>query len=65
MSRRPFALFALSFSVLAISACSDTTAPTPAAANVRQIQPSGQASFDATVPEDCRGGYSTSAGRAC
>jgi ABC-type oligopeptide transport system substrate-binding subunit len=65
MSRRPFALFALSFSVLAISACSDTTAPTPAAANVRQIQPSGQASFDVTDPGECRGGYLTGSGRAC
>jgi len=64
MSRRPFALLALTFATLAVSACADTTAPSSAAPTARQIQPSGQASFEVTDP-DCKGGYSTSTGRAC
>ena len=66
MSRRPFALLALSCTVLAFSACSDAaTAPRPAAPSVGQIQPSGQASFDVTDPDTCKNGYMTSTGRAC
>ena len=65
MSRRPFALLALSCTVLAFSACSDATAPRPAAPSVGQIQPSGQASFDVTDPDPCKGGYVTSGGRTC
>ena len=63
MSRRPFALLALSCTVLAFTACSDATAPRPAASSARQIQPSGQASFEVT--DVCRNGYMTSTGRAC
>jgi hypothetical protein len=62
MSRRSLALFALSLGTLALSACSDSTAPTAA---VRQIQPAGQASFDVTPPDECRNGYMTSTGKAC
>jgi hypothetical protein len=58
MSRRPFALIALSLVALSLSACSDTTAPTATAK--RQIQPTGQPSNDL-----CIGGYLESNGRAC
>jgi hypothetical protein len=60
MSRRSLVLLSLSCCTLALSACSDTTAPTS-----RQIQPSGQASFDTTPTDQCKNGYMTSTGRAC
>ena len=63
MSRRPFALLALSLVALAATACSDATAPTSNAPAVRQIQPAGQAAQD--VNPDCKGGYITGTGRAC
>jgi hypothetical protein len=58
MSRRPFALIALSLVALSLSACSDTTAPTASAP--RQVQPTGQPNYDM-----CAGGYLTSSGKAC
>lgn len=66
MSRRPFALLALSLVALAATACSDATAPTSSVQAVRQIQPSGQAAKDATTPPDvCKDGQMTSTGKAC
>jgi hypothetical protein len=64
MSRRPFVLLALSLVALATSACSDATAPKSSAPSARQIQPAGQAARDVTDP-DCKGGLSTSTGKAC
>jgi ABC-type oligopeptide transport system substrate-binding subunit len=60
MSRRSLVLLVLSVGTLALSACSDTTAPTS-----RQIKPAGQASFDVTDPDVCKNGYMTSTGKAC
>ena len=65
MSRRPFALLALSCTVLAFTACSDATAPRSAASSARQIQPSGQASLDVTDTDPCKGGYVTSGSKTC
>jgi len=65
MSRRPFALLALSFVALAATACSDATAPTSSAPSVRQVQPSGQAARDVTDPGVCKDGYITGTGRTC
>ncbi len=65
MSRRPFALLALSLVALAATACSDATAPTSSAPSVRQIQPSGQAARDVTDPDVCKNGFMTGTGKAC
>jgi hypothetical protein len=65
MTRRPFALLALSFVALAATACADSTAPVSSAPSVRQIQPSGQAAQDGTEGDVCRNGFMTSTGRAC
>jgi hypothetical protein len=64
MSRRPFALLALSLVALA-AACSDATAPASSAPTTRQIQPSGQAAKDVTDPDVCRNGTMSSTGKAC
>jgi hypothetical protein len=64
MSRRPFALLVISLAALTLSACSDATAPTPAANS--RIQASGQSNHDPIPePDVCRGGYMTSTGKAC
>ncbi|HEV7992720.1 MAG TPA: hypothetical protein VGP25_12900 [Gemmatimonadaceae bacterium] len=64
MSRRPFALIALSLVALAATACADATAPTSSTPSARQIQPAGKASLDVTDP-DCKGGTLSSTGKAC
>jgi hypothetical protein len=61
MSRRPFALLALSVVALSATACSEAaTAPTSAALSVRQIQPSIRPALDV-----CKDGYITGTGRTC
>src|SRR4051794_25367677 len=66
MSRRPI-LFALTLVALAATgtACADTTAPQPAAASMRRIEPLDQVAKDVVDPDVCRGGYLTGMGRAC
>jgi hypothetical protein len=65
MSRRPFALLALSLVALA-AACADATAPASSTSpTARQIQPSGQAAQDVTDPDVCRNGTMSSTGKAC
>lgn len=64
MSRRPFALLALSLVALA-AGCSDATAPRSSTPAARQVQPSGQAAQDVTDPDVCRNGTMSSTGKAC
>ena len=64
MSRRPV-LFALSLVALAVTACSDATAPTSSVTSAPRLQPSGQTAKDVVDGDTCRGGYLTGVGKTC